>query len=393
MTEKIILGLLASELFNKSADNFDGIDWKSVFNEARLQSVGTLVFSSAVKNKLLSGDEEALWQGKTAYQLAKTGNVFLNHVRIGRMLDEAGIKCVMLKGVASASYYPDPYIRIMGDTDVLVDKNDFDKAIELFKQNGISGIEEPDQQRHHVDFKMNNQRTELHFEFPGMPKNEMREKVQGLLLDIFDKATEYQTLYGRVKIPCAFHHGLIMLLHMQGHMQNGGMGLRHLCDWAVFVNSFSEKEFALIFENKLKEIGLWRFACLISQTAEYIGLEYKAWMGKRESIAEMLLQDIISGGNFGKKDVERLKSAKYIPSVEENKREKTSVGQYIAYGVKTTKQMWPFFDKHRWLLPFGFVGYCVRTAYRLITKKSTVYDLSAGNKRYELYAKLKLFEK
>ena len=392
MTEKIILDLLSNELFNKDIDTVEIPDGKALFKEARLQSVGAIVFSSAVKNKLLKGEQELLWKDKIAYQLAKTSGVFLNHVRVGSMLDEAGIKYVMLKGVASASYYPDPYMRIMGDTDVLVRKEDFDKAVEFFKQKGIE-IGELLKGGKHVDFKINNQRTELHLEFPGMPKNEMLEKVQMLLSDVFERSEEYQTICGKVVIPCEFHHGLIMLLHMQGHMQNGGMGLRHLCDWAVFVNKFSEEDFVRIFKDPLESIGLWRFACLISQAAEYIGLDYKKWMGEREETAERLLEDIIAGGNFGKKDVERLMSAKYIPDVEENKKRKTSFGQYFVYGIKMTKHMWPFFDKHKWLLPVGFVGYCIRTAYRLITKKSTLYDLSDGNKRYDLYSELKLFKK
>lgn len=46
-----------------------------------------------------------------------------------------------------------------------------------------------------------------------------------------------------------------MLLHVAGHLINTGIGLRHLCDWAVFVAKFSDEGFCEMFEDKLKAVG------------------------------------------------------------------------------------------------------------------------------------------
>lgn len=80
--------------------------------------------------------------------------------------------------------------------------------------------------------------------------------------------------------PEPFYHGLIMLLHMRHHLLAEGMGLRHLCDWAVFVDHFSDDEFRAMFEKKLKKTGLWRFAVTVSLSAHLaIGLPYREFMG------------------------------------------------------------------------------------------------------------------
>ncbi len=387
----IILKFLKKELFNKDSE-FDKIVWDDVWKETRVQAIGTLVFSGADKCGF-KFDEDT--QNKAANQLTRINRSFMGHKRVAQILEEAKIPYVIIKGVISSSYYPDPYVRPMGDVDVLVKKEDLKKTCEVFKNKGfVLKKEDVDfDKKHHMNFMMGNQSIELHFELPGIPENKMRKEIHSLTDDIFEKPVDYDSIYGKIKGPSPFHHGLIMLLHMQGHMQSGGMGLRHLCDWATFVGSFKENDFVSVFKEKLESIGLWYFACLMCQVSFYVGLDQEEWMGNDEELAKILLEDITSGGNFGRKDNERMNSARYLPKVQNGKKRKTQLGQYVSYGIGITPEIWPFFKKHKWLMPVGFVCYCVRTAYRLITKKSKVYDLSENNKRYDVYSKLKLFEK
>ena len=59
---------------------------------------------------------------------------------------------------------------------------------------------------------------------------------------------------------------------MISHMTSESIGLRHLCDWAVFVNSISNNEFVGLFSENLKSFGLWKFAQIMTATSEkYLG--------------------------------------------------------------------------------------------------------------------------
>ena len=93
-----------------------------------------------------------------------------------------------------------------------------------------------------------------------------------------------------------------------GHHLNGeGIGLRHLCDWAVFVSSMSRAEFCELFEKSLKSIGLWHFACVLtSLCVEYLGCNAESLLEQidNDSIS-LYMSDIIKGGNFGQKDDDR----------------------------------------------------------------------------------------
>lgn len=388
---KIILNALKKELFGIDVEFPKNVCWQEIYNEARLQAVDSLVYSGISK----SGVEDKEFQEKAAYQLLKNSKTFLMHITVAKILEEANISYTIIKGVVSAYYYPDAYVRPMGDTDVLVKKEDAQKVFELFKEKGFEINKKSINVNvgHHVEFKKGIQHVELHYGLPGIPDNEMEDDVKKLTENIWDNLKVYDTIYGKITGVNEFFHGLIMLLHMQQHMCNGGMGLRHLCDWAVFVNRFTEDEFVNIFEEKLKSIGLWRFACLLSQASGYLGLEQKEWMGKEETVVQMLLEDIISCGNFGRKDVHRMNSQKYVSVVDNKEKKKSQVGQYFHYGIKTTMRIWPFYKKHKWLLPVGFIAYCVRTGYRLVTKKSKIYNLSGNDKVHDLYSQLKLFEK
>ena len=64
-------------------------------------------------------------------------------------------------------------------------------------------------------------------------------------MDIQEKAILVDNAYA---VPSDLHHGLILLLHNASHMTAGGIGLRHLCDWAVYMermtDDFVENELA-----------------------------------------------------------------------------------------------------------------------------------------------------
>ena len=104
-----------------------------------------------------------------------------------------------------------------------------------------------------------------------------------------------------------------VLLHTISHMTGGGIGLRHLCDWLVFENSVPEEEFLDIFEDQLKDIGLWTFAKVMTKIGVlYFGTKRNWCLDADDEVCWALLEDILSGGNFGTKDNTRRSQAKLI---------------------------------------------------------------------------------
>lgn len=413
-SQSVLLSLVAKALFGRtesieaiinkcaegSAANINGesvetIDWSSVLKEAELQGVVQLVFSAIDSEKNTLGGKQAEWQDSTAADMINSIVVIHTHRQLHQWMTDAGIPYVILKGCASAAYYPKPEIRSMGDVDFLVPDEFLDKADKLLMDYGL----ESSYRDHvtHIVYRRNEKNLEMHFDLPGMPKGEIGEVTREYMADIFDASVVRDTGSGDMVLPSSFHHGVILLLHTCHHLTGEGVGLRHLCDWAVFENSFSDAEFRDMFEAKLKRIGLWKFAQILTKTAvNYIGAEPREWANCDEKLAERLIDDILSGGNFGSKDWNRSVQTMLISDRGKSGVGKTSMKkEAISSANEIVCSHWPKARKNKLLLPVGWVYFGGRRFFRELAgkkEKTTVKAVVKGAaERRELYKQFDIF--
>ncbi|MCR5042220.1 MAG: nucleotidyltransferase family protein, partial [Clostridia bacterium] len=250
---------------------------------------------------------------------------------------------------------------------------------------------------HHV-FSKDGARYELHFGIPGMPSGEAGERCSVYFSDLIEKSVLKDTSFGRLRVPSDFHHGLILLLHTAHHLTNSGVGLRHLCDWAVFRASLDDEEYNRVFKAPLSDIGLWKFAgCLDEICRRYLFRD--AACGRipdgadtTDDTAEALLNDFFAGGNLGQKDPDRSREAYMITSGHENR---TKPGRALALMTDMVRQKWPASNRFAVLIPVGVVFFGVRYLALASVGKRPALRLkkyvSAADERDGLYAKLELF--
>lgn len=169
--------------------------------------------------------------------LAKNLNVIYEHAELHELLTSNNIPYVILKGCASAAYYDDPVFRTMGDVDFLVNPQDVDRAGELLESIDFARAAEDDGTGFHIAYHRDASTWELHRSVNGIPAGTCGDFVKSYLSDIIDTAVDCETSCGTIRISDPFHHCLILLLHTASHLTSEGVGLRHLCDWAVFANS------------------------------------------------------------------------------------------------------------------------------------------------------------
>ena len=305
------------------------------------------------------------------------------HADLTRILEE--IPFTTFKGYASACYYPNPYNRTMGDVDFIVDSKEYLKCIEKLQEAGYKECNS-DHERH-KSFINDKIMFELHSEIKGIPNGQdgipvispvMEKRVRKLLSDLISTSRTVDTQHGPVVVPDDFHHGLIMLLHVAGHMINdGGVGLRHLCDWAVYVEKVNVEK----FRDQLENIGLWTFASqLTAVCTRYLGLPEQSWAGEwDERFLSQLINDILSAGNFGHKEAGRTASMKL---------KKSSFGEM-------TKEHYGIVQKYPILLPLFMLIYLTRYGWLVLRGKRRFIKLSTitGVKERDiLYKQFRLFE-
>lgn len=400
LTQRTIFGCLAHNLFGVPFEPDACVDWEAVFRESISQSVTMQVFMNCGEIPGISGELKAEIQ-KYLFK-AMLGNIRVHdhHTQLHRLLTAKGIPYVTLKGAASARYYPDPQSRAMGDVDFYVSKSDFDRTLEIFKQDGFTAGSLD--HISHVVLKKKPMHLEMHHTPAGVPDGEVGERIRRYLEDLLEDARLVEGKSAVCFCPSDFHHGLIMLMHLQHHLLAEGVGLRHLCDWAVFVDHFRGNEFPELFREKLKAVGLWRLARLLTIVSSlYLGLPEQEWArgsGKDEETARALLCDILEGGNFGKKDHQRAYEGMFISDRGKNGVKDNRLSMAMKMVNRITLQKYPFFRRCPVLLPVGWLmaiaGYLLRNRKRrqrgIRIDTMDAYQKSAP--RIRLYQRLKLYE-
>lgn len=395
MSQQVLLGLLSNELFHSHRIIEGEINWQEVFQESVAQSIQVLAYQGC-RELDLPEDIRVEWKTHTKQLISNNLCVDYEHSELHEIMNHAGISYVMMKGTVSAAYYPEPMFRIMGDVDFLIHKADVETVRLRLQDNGFTA--QPANHECELAFHRDASVWELHWKVNGVPGGEIGDTIQSYLADILEKATWTQNENGGYMRPSEFHHGLIMLLHVARHMVTGGIGLRHLCDWAVYVARLGD-DFPKLFEKKLKKVGLWRFAQIMTQLSTvYLGCPEQSWQGTVDvAFLSDLMQDIFAGGNFGHKDHRRADASRFLTSREKgNVNDDSLFKQAILSANEIVRRHWHSAEKIALLYPIGWMYFGFRYLARMVVGKRPKIPIQAllknADNRRDIYKQLKLFE-
>ena len=402
-THKELLRVVAHQLFNTEKPQINSRDFSAILNEAKSQTVFSTVFPFFRDALQKDHPQEYL-----KYQELFLGNIIVNtnnlveHDELHRLMTENCIPYCILKGIASAYYYANPALREMGDVDFLVAEEDFERTKQAVLGAGFAVDHGDDADSIHTAYKrLPNSILEQHRSVNGIPDGEVGERIKAELGRTIETSVSITLDGAACRIPDDFHHGLVMLLHVVSHMTSEGIGLRHLCDWAVFVNKLGSGKFKSLFEEKLGSFGLWRFAQILTMVCErHLGIAQMDW-AQCESVTDgqldAVMEDILNGGNFGKKDMNRYREIKYISNRgTRTVDDKNIVSQVFATLNRKTYTDHPWTERHKLLLPAGWMleggRYIGLLASGKRKSKGTSSMLKEASKRKDIYSKMKLFE-
>ncbi len=390
--QNIVLQLVGHNLFSLPFSPDPDTDWKEVLQESRAQTVGMLAFQNYRELPL---DDEIAADINKIIRLNTMNSIkcFQYHSYLHKLMVKNDIRYCVLKGAASAHYYPEPLLRTMGDVDFYVHPDDIERALDVLTGEGF--VRKDTNHPSHIVLKNEKKHFEMHFKPVGYHEGELGAIYEDCWKDIREKSVLYESDFATFYGPSAFHHGFILLTHLHSHLVSEGVGLRHLCDWLVFANSFSDEEFREIFERKFKKIGIWKLAQILSlASVRYLGMPYKAWMGDDNDTADALMKDILYGGNFGRKDKQRVYEGMFIsgaktPNVKENRLKNvfSSLNSIV-------DSHWNFAKKCPIVYPFGWIYFSLKFLFRVMLgkrKMNIVDTYKKSNARADVYESLNLF--
>lgn len=265
---------------------------------------------------------------------------------------------IILKGSAAAQYYPYPEYRMMGDIDIITRREDFDIACQQLLDHGYEIVDEKNRE---ITFKNKNIIIELHRRFATL-----NDPVQARYLDelIIRNINPTHILPDLV-------NGLVLLEHIDQHME-GGVGLRQIIDWMMFVDKCLPDEKWQEFLPLVEKTGLVKLAMACTRMCEiFLGLSERKWCAAAdESLCNQLMDYVLSCGNFGNKK-------KTDEDISQNVFAYASTPK-MAFKLlqRQGRKNWEAAQKYKILRPFAWIYQAFRYASR-------------GLKRDQATAKLK----
>ncbi len=370
-------------------------NWARVYLESCSHAVALATFDALNDaKKCLPEKVSALWRRYAMSCVANNTRVMCAQKELVEILTENNVPYVILKGSAAGEYYHKPELRIHGDVDFLIDKENVQRVENLLVASGY--VKEQDEHPNHYVFKKQRAHLEMHFDVAGIPYGKVGDKVRTFLGNVTLKSVQKSHDDHVFCAPNDVCHGLILILHTQHHLLGEGIGLRHLCDWATFVAKTQNENFWM---NELipflKEIGLYVFVSVITAVCvKYLSVPKPKWLDDvDEQLRDELMSDILIGGNFGRKNKNRANSGMII-SEHGKSGTKHSAIYNLSHALHKAVLRKKAVKKCILLYPFVYVYKAVRFLFlSLIGKRPSIIKmLPEAEKRKNVYEKLHIFE-
>lgn len=402
--EKALLALLRRALMGERQEDSECLkaaDWDAVFSEASRQTVLPLVVEAASElPKWIKPDQNKLspFGHAAIFQVANHERLLAAQDNLLAQFKAQSIPCVILKGASAAFQYPRPELRVMGDIDVLVNRSDLDRAADALRRFGF--IEQVEDHAQHITFFKDSICVELHYCVSTYPKNRAGEVIENLMRSWLSDAIPRTMGQHEFHALSNAHQAVSLLLHMQYHITGSGLGLRQVCDWAVFVQHIDEGEWLQDIQPVLKRCGLLRFSQIITATCfRYLGLPQGkcTWYADVPSALCLdLMLDFFASGNFGRKDPSRLTSSFLLSDRDPQSAGRISLTEAVRKLNQNAYLHYPQIKKLPALLPLMWVWLPVRYLFRNRKSKNVSEimkgSLSGARKRSSLYSQFRLFE-
>ena len=279
--------------------------WLTVFRLARQQTVTGLAFCGLrhLPSHLLPPESLVMrWAAETDAVERRNRKMNQALAQLSAEFRQRGLNPVLQKGQGTARYYEQPLVRECGDIDLYFgSEREWQSAMDYLHQCGIRVKRQADEG---IYYKWHGTSVEHHRQLLDLYNPSMR----GFMKQIEEKHGYRQFALptepaASIAVPSPFLELLLLNLHILKHGIGRGIGLRQLCDLALFIHCHHGEFDTEALKTRLKAFRLekeWKlFVCFL---VEILGLpEEEAPLYDPELIplSRKLLGQILADGNFG----------------------------------------------------------------------------------------------
>ena len=289
--EKIIramMDLITSEVCGKNLDKslyiLSDEELEKLYKLAKFHDLAHLVGNALIKNGLIEESKiKAKFQKQITLAVYRYENINYELGRLRKVLNEAKIPFIPLKGSVLRRYYPEPWMRTSCDIDVLVNAEQVDDIAQIIV--GRLGYAYEKKNYHDVSLKSDGGvHLELHH---SIKENE--PNIDLLLSECWDYATALEGYEYEFANEFFFFH---QFAHMSYHFLQGGCGVRPFLDIYLLGKKLDFERDKL--DEMLVKTGIKKFCDAAKSLSE-------VWFGNGEhtEVTRRMEQFVISGGVYG----------------------------------------------------------------------------------------------
>lgn len=309
--EKVFFGLIRSSLWETEVEIPEGFsEWDRVFRLAKEQSMLGLVAKRVMDMQDVFASLSEKVQAKLKKFLITNMMTYsrLNSVlvHVVAAFEKEGINPVLLKGQGVASNYPTPELRQCGDIDLYVGVEGFLKSHEVLKSiadelDDLSTLHAPVK---HYHASVGSVMIEVH-QYAEIHSSSSFNAIYQKYADAGLRDSLVKVRFGEVDVntPSDNFNAFYIFDHLWDHFMSGGIGLRQVCDWMMFLHSRAGKMDTDYLRNILDEMKLmlpWRtFGCIAVDVLGLPASEFPFYDSRFAGKSETVLRRILREGNFG----------------------------------------------------------------------------------------------
>ena len=311
-TEQSFFALLRAGLWNSPIEEklfTDAVNWELLLKMASMQTVCGVLYEGI--QKLPSEQQPSTHLMRKLYQRVirmEQSHGLLNQglTEVVTLLNLAGIDSILLKGQGVAQNYPIPVRRQCGDIDLFVGKEACERACKVLldggakPRNGVLG-----KNVKHESFYWNEICIELHFLAEKLPNPFENRRFQVWTAHWLQKEKLRVWKLGEafISLPPVQFDALYIFNHLYHHFIVGGVGLRQLCDWAMYLHTFKDEIDREELLKDLKSMGLlkpWQvFGCIVVDALGLSVEDFPFYEEKQRKNKQKIWKVILRLGNFG----------------------------------------------------------------------------------------------
>lgn len=336
-TIRTMMDLIASEVcgmtIDKSQYELTDEELAKLYKLAKSHDLAHLVGDALIKNDLIGdGEVKAKFQKQMMLAVYRYEKINYELGRLRKVLNEAEIPFIPLKGCWIRQYYPEPWMRTSCDIDILIHESDLERAVSAL--TSAAGYKADSKGSHDVGmFSDSGVHLELHYSL-------IEDKIVGSAADILRSAWENASPVSDTS-EYVFGDDLFFFYHtahMAKHFVNGGCGIRPFIDiWVLnYCVSFDREERDAL----LAKGGLLAFA----EQAEALS---EAWFGNGEhtDITRRMQDYLLKGGVYG-----TTANRVSVQQIRKGGKIRYAFSRiWLPYDV--LKFHYPSLERKRWLLP------------------------------------------